>query len=384
MHGVEKLGRKRLLFIVNDLSFFFSHRLPIALEAAKQHFEVHIATPPSSISFNAYNEQLIFHTIHLYRKDKNPIKEIKSLISIYRLLKDIRPDIVHLVTIKPVLYGGLLARITKVPSVVMAIPGLGSQYIAYTLWARFQQKIINQFYRVVLKHPNLKVIFQNRDDRKILLKEGALSIDKSVLVRGSGVDLTTYRPLPEQPGEIVIALITRLLKDKGVLEYVTAVTQLKNSGVKARFLLVGEPDYGNPAFIGEPLLDRWRKEGYVELLGFRNDIPDLMQQIHIVVLPSYREGLPKVLLEAAACGKAVITTDVPGCRDAIIPEKTGLLVPVKDSKSLAAAMQKLITNSDLRQQLGKRGRVLAEAEFAIEYIIEAHINIYKELCQRNN
>lgn len=379
MVGVVKLSRKRLLYILNDLSFFFSHRYPIALEAAKNGFEVHIATPPPPTSIETKDTPFIFHNINLSRKGKNPITELKSLMSIYRLINKVKPDIIHLVTIKPVVYGGLIARMLKVPSVVMAIPGLGSQYISSTLLARMQRTIINQLYHAALKHPNLKVIFQNPDDRTFLLENSSLTTKDTALIRGSGVDLSTYKVLPEQSEPIVIAMISRLLKDKGVLEYVAAATQLKTSGINARFVLVGEPDYGNPAFIDKSLLEQWRQEDNVELLGFRNDIPELMQKINIVVLPSYREGLPKVLVEAAACGRAVITTDVPGCRDAILPGKTGLLVPVKNATALASAIQKLVIDSNYRQELGKQGRLLAEAEFAIEYVVSAHMNIYKEL-----
>lgn len=370
---------KRLLFVINDLLFFISHRLPLAIAAKERGFEVHIATPQEKTPSEIKEIGFVFHTIPLSRKGKNLFKEAKSIFAIYRLMRTVKPDLVHLVTIKPVLYGGLVARLLRVPSVVVAISGLGSQYISSNLTAKLRCKVMNQLYRLALKHPNLKIIFQNPDDRQMLLQTEAFSLSQTVLIRGSGVDLSLYQATPEKNGGIVVAMISRLLKDKGVIEYVAAAKMLKSQGVNARFMLIGELDYGNPTCIDKDLLKTWHSEGYVELFGFRKDIPQLMQQTNIIVLPSYREGLPKVLLEAAASGRAVVTTNVPGCRDAIEPNQTGLLVPVKDVKALASAIERLIDDSDYRQQLGKEGRLLAEREFAIEHVVAAHMDIYYEL-----
>ncbi|KTD72244.1 glycosyltransferase family 4 protein [Legionella tucsonensis] len=370
---------KRLLFVINDLLFFISHRLPLAIAAKERGFEVHIATPQEKTPSEIKGIGFIFHTIPLSRKGKNLFREVKSIFAIYRLMRTVKPDLVHLVTIKPVLYGGLVARLLRIPSVVVAISGLGSQYISSNLTTKLRRKVMNQLYRLALKHPNLKIIFQNPDDRQMLLQMGAFSLSQTVLIRGSGVDLSLYQATPEKNGEIVVAMISRLLKDKGVIEYVAAAKMLRSQGVNARFMLIGEIDYGNPTCIDKDLLKTWHGEGYVELFGFRKDIPQLMQQTNIIVLPSYREGLPKVLLEAAASGRAVVTTNVPGCRDAIEPNQTGLLVPVKDVKALASAIERLIDDSDYRQQLGKEGRLLAEREFSIEHVVAAHMDIYYEL-----
>jgi glycosyltransferase involved in cell wall biosynthesis len=370
---------KRLLFVLNDLPFFLSHRLPIAIAAKKEGYEVHIATPQGELPEELINLGFISHTIFLSRRGKNPIKEIKSILAIYMLIRLVKPNLVHLVTIKPVLYGGIVSRILKVPSVVAAVSGLGAIYISRTFRGKFLRALINQLYRSALKHPNLKVIFQNPDDRQVLLKKGTFSLSQTILIRGSGVDLSSYVSTPEKQDEVVVTMISRLLKDKGVLEYVAAAKMLKCMGVQARFLLIGEPDYGNPAFIDDTLLELWRREGYVELLGFRKDIPQLMQQANIIVLPSYREGLPKVLLEAAASGRAIITTDVPGCRDAIESDRTGLLVPVRDVDALANAIKRLIDDSTLRQKLGKAGRILAEQEFSVDKVVAIHLEVYRDL-----
>jgi len=373
------MSSKRLLFVMNDSTYFISHRLPVAVAAKAKGFEVHVATPPGKSTREIQNAGLILHEIPLSRSGKNPVKELKSLLSIYRLMRTLQADVIHLVAIKPVIYGGLMARLVKVSSVVAAISGLGTVFIARNFHARFVRAGVNHLYRLALKHANLKVIFQNPEDRKFLVQIGACSPSQTALIRGSGVDLLAYKSLPETNDNVVVVMISRLLKDKGVLEFVAAAKILKSAGIKAQFLLIGEPDPGNPTFINESLLELWRNEGHVQILGFRENIAQLMAQANIVVLPSYREGLPKVLVEAAACGRAVITTDTPGCRDAIENMKTGLLVPVRDANALALAMQQLIENPDLRQQFGKAGRELAEREFAIEKIVADHLKIYNEL-----
>jgi glycosyltransferase involved in cell wall biosynthesis len=373
------MRNRRLLFIVNSAAFFISHRLPLAIAAREQGFEVLVATPESKASAHIKEAGFIFHAIPLSRSGKNPFKELKSLIALYQLIREVNPDLVHLVTIKPIIYGGLVARILRVPAVVAAVSGLGYLFTTETPSSKFLRIWVNYLYRLALGHAHLKVIFQNPADRQVFLRNNACLPSQTVIIRGSGVDLGSYTVSDEQMDQMVVVMISRLLKDKGVLEYVAAAKMLKDLGSQARFLLVGDSDEGNPAFIDKFLLEQWQSEGIIELLGFREDVAQLIEQANLVVLPSYREGLPKVLVEAAACGRAVITTDVPGCRDAIEPYQTGILVPVRDSHALAQAMKELIDDSNYRQQLGKAGRVLAEREFAIERIIAAHLRIYHEL-----
>ncbi|MDR3504200.1 MAG: glycosyltransferase family 4 protein [Legionella sp.] len=373
------MSERRLLFIVNDAAFFISHRLPLAIGAKENGFEVHVATPDDDASVQIKNAGLIFHAIPLSRSGKNPFAELKSLFAFYRLMREVKPDLVHLVTIKPILYGGLIARMLKVPAVVAAVSGLGYLFTSQQTKTKFLRQGVSQLYKLALGHAYLKVIFQNPDDRQVFLRSATCTVEQTILIRGSGVDLNIYKTSPERTDKIVVAMISRLLKDKGVLEYVAAAKALKAEGIAAQFLLIGDIDEGNPACIDKEQLAQWHNDGAVELLGFRNDVAQLIEQVNLVVLPSYREGLPKVLVEAAACGRAVITTDVPGCRDAIEPNQTGLLVPARDTKALALTMKQLIEDHAFRQQLGNAGRILAEREFAIERIVDAHLTIYKEL-----
>lgn len=368
-----------LLFIVNIPEFFLSHRLPLAIAARNAGFTVHVATGPGSACQEITELGFEHHLLPISRSGRNPLAELRTLWGLYRLMRTISPDLVHLVTIKPVLYGGLMARFSGVPAMVAAISGLGTVFVDRDQRRSWIRSGVEWLYRLALGHPNAKVIFQNPDDRAALTDMGAVSKDKTALIRGSGVSLASCPMRTEPEGVPVVTFAARLLEDKGVREFVEAARVLKERGVVARFWLAGSPDPGNLTSISEKELSHWGKDGCVEILGYRSDIPNLFANSNIVALPSYREGLPKALVEAAACGRAVVTTDVPGCRDAIEPESTGLLVPVRDAPALADAIQFLIENPERRKQMGASGRALAEREFAIEKVVDAHLAIYQEL-----
>lgn len=370
---------KKLLFVVNVDWFFLSHRLPIALEALGQGYEVHLATGITDKLDELHSYNLIMHPLSIRRDRSNLVSELRIFVSTFLLFKRINPDIVHLVTIKPVLYGGIAARLAGVPSVVAAISGLGFVFLAKGKKAAIVRSLVSGLYRLALGKRNLRVICQNRDDRETIIHAAGLSLNKVTMISGAGVDLSAYSEKLLPQGTPVVIMASRLLRDKGVHEFVAAARLLKRQEVNVRFWLVGEPDVGNPASVNDTDIAAWRKEGVIELLGYRDDIASLFAQSSIVVLPSYREGLPKVLVEAAACGRAVVTTNVPGCRDAIEPGKSGLLVPVKDPIALADAIQLLIDDSELCHSMGQAGRALAEREFAIEKIVDTHLEIYKEL-----
>lgn len=370
----------RLLFVVNSSDFFLSHRLPLAEAARSAGYTVEVATPQSEASSRITELGFTYYPIPLSRSGRNPALELISLVSIYRLMLRVNPDIVHLVTIKPTLYGGLAARLAGIRAVVVAISGLGSMFVGGHTDRNLTRRLIEFLYRSALKHRNFRAIFQNPDDRNVLTKVGAVRDADTVLIRGSGVNLDQYAVLPEPFGPPVISYAARLLKEKGVLEFIEAAKIIRNRGYNARFLLIGEPDPGNPSSVTEDELRAWSSEGIVEILGFRRDIPKLFSQSNIVTLPSYYgEGLPKVLVEAAACGRPVVTTNHPGCRDAIKENVTGLLVPARDPIALAEALITLIENPDLRAKMGKAGRDLAEQDFDVLKIVSAHMQVYQSL-----
>jgi glycosyltransferase involved in cell wall biosynthesis len=373
------LNNKKLLFIVNVDWFFISHRLPIALKAISKGYEVHIATSITDRLDFLLNKGLIVHPINLHRSQSGIIAITSEFLEIFSLVRKISPDIVHLVTIKPVLLGGLASRLLRTPSVVSAISGLGFVFInnGFTSWLR--RKVLSVVYRLALGHSNQRVIFQNFDDKKQLSKLTSLSLDNSTVIQGSGVNLSRYKVMPLPNRLPIILLAARLLADKGVREFVQAADLVNKTKVRARFVLVGDTDEFNPASIQEQELSLWKESSSVELWGHRNDMENVLSNATIVVLPSYREGFPKILVEAASCGRVIITTDVPGCRDAIEKDVTGLLVPVRNVRALAKAVSKLLNDPILCKKMGIAGRERAERLFDIKKIVQEHTEIYEQL-----
>ncbi|WP_428397806.1 glycosyltransferase family 4 protein [Marinobacter salarius] len=371
----------KILFVVNAPEFFLSHRLPIALAAREVGFEVHVATAPGDAVREIRRVGLVHHTVAIARSGQNPLSELGSIFNLYRLFRELKPSLVHLITIKPVLYGGIAARIARVPTVVAAVSGLGTVFLAQSMFSRARRTLVSALYRSAFRQRRLVVIFQNPDDRDGLLAIRALRNDQVRMIRGSGVDLSNYSVVPEPVGTPVVVMAARLLRDKGVYEFVEASRLLRSRRVNVVMRLIGAPDIGNPTSVAPQDLDCWTSDSIVELLGYRTDVPQQYQAANIVCLPSYREGLPKGLVEAAACGRAVVTTDVPGCRDAIEPGVTGVLVPVKNASALADAIQMLVGWPERRLGMGRAGRKLAEEAFSIDRIVDQHLAIYEELLE---
>lgn len=371
---------KKILFVVNVDWFFISHRLPLALEALKKGYEVHIACRITDKKEYLESLGLKVHPLSISRSGTGIKGEIKAFGEIYRILKEINPDIAHFVTIKPVLYGGIASRFLHIGKKVFSISGLGFIFIKQGLKASLVRIAIKTMYKFALGGKNSHVIVQNPDDKEVV--NSIVSVPIS-LIRGSGVDLSQYEYIEENNENIKVSMACRLLKDKGVLEYIKAVKIIKNLELKIEnrgnieFELYGDIDIHNPASLTLTDIENIKKDGFVKVYGFSSDIAKVFSESNIVVLPSYREGLPKVLIEAAACGRAVVTTDVPGCRDAIEPNVTGLLCKVRDAQSLAEQIEKLIADNDLRNSMGKAGRELAQKEFDIKKVVEKHFEIYE-------
>lgn len=371
--------KPRLLFIVNVDWFFVSHRLPIALEALQQGYDVHLACQVTNHQQTIENMGIRVHPIDLSRSGLSLWLEFKSIYQIFKIVKLVQPELVHLVTIKPVIYGGIVSRIAKIHGRVASVSGLGYVFVANNFTAKLIRPFISYLYKLSLNRDNTRVIFQNPDDLALLVTNGSVKKDQCVLIRGSGVDLTKFEVAAEPRGDFVVMLVARLLIDKGVYEFVQAAKILNNRSIKIRFVLVGEPDFGNPNSITLEQFQEWKSEGLVECLGFCADVSSMMSKANLIVLPSYREGLPKSLLEAAASGRAVVTTDVPGCRDAIENGVTGLLVPVKNAEALAHAIESLLVDEDKRHSMALAGRLLAEKEFDIVKVVDIHMKIYSSL-----
>ena len=376
---------KKIIILVNYLSFFFSHRLPIGEALLAKGFEVFIGYGELRGADPKILEQKGFKVnfIPMQPAGFNLFKELKTLYYIWVFFKKVKPDIVHLITIKPYLYGGIISRLIGIQCLVSAVSGLGTLFIKKDFKSKFLRFITYPLYKIAFNHSNQKIILQNKDDLNLLNNWGVINLSKIKLLNGSGVKLENFKNFDEPNGEITICFAARLLRDKGVYEYISAAQLLKKRGIKARFLLAGDLDANNPSGLSLTDLDKLRNDNYVKFIGHHQDIPSLYEKSHIICLPSYREGFPKSLIEAAAANRAVVTTDVPGCRDAIIPNKTGLLVPVRDFKKLADALQCLIENPEKRIAMGVAGRKLAEKEYPIEKIVTDHLNIYQELLGNN-
>lgn len=367
----------KLLFIVNVDWFFISHRLPIALAAIKQGYEVHIACGITDRRAELEALGIVVHPLSISRSGTSLLKELKVIKEMNCVVKKVLPSVVHLVTIKAAVYGGLVTRFKSIKVRIASISGLGFVFIDKCIKARILRFLITKLYRIALNSSNTQVIFQNENDKQIFIENKIIKSEQSLIIRGSGVDLETYKYLPEPAGEKVIMFLARLLKDKGLVEFCDAAITLKKSGFKGRFVLVGDIDLHNPNSLTHEGLNNYISSGYIEHWGFSNSVAEVIAKSHLMVLPSYREGLPKSLIEAAACGRAVITTDVPGCRDAITPNKSGILIPAKSSKAIVSAIKLLCDNDDKRIEMGKKGRELAESCFDIADVIETHLKLYK-------
>lgn len=369
----------KLLIVVNVDWFFLSHRLPVALGAMAAGHQVHVATTITQGREQLEMHGFVVHPLQIDRSGVGPFGLLKLVFSLWRLCWRVRPDVLHLITIKPVLLGGLAARFAPVGGVLYAVSGLGHVFVAQGMLGRVRRALVGMWYRFVLGARNMCIIFQNPDDRNAIESIVRLLPDQVVMIPGSGVDLTQYRALPlPTGGEPVVLMAARLLATKGVREFVTSARQLRNAGVRAHFWLVGDPDPANPASISRDELAAWAQQGDVQVLGHRSDMADVMAQAHMVVLPSYYgEGLPKVLIEAAACGRAVVTTDMPGCRDAIENEVTGLLVPARDTAALAAAIRFLLDDPEACAAMGAAGRKRAEQVFDVCAVVQTHLDIYE-------
>ena len=286
----------------------------------------------------------------------------------------------HHIGLKPTLYGGLAARIASVPAAVNTLTGLGYLFTTPTVKMRVLRPIVAGGLRFSFSHQNHRVILQNLDDRDCLLARGIVLGDRAVLIKGSGVNLSLFTPEPEPDAPPVVLMASRLLWEKGVGEFVAAARALRARGIRARFVLLGEPDHGHPSAVPLRTLEHWRDAGDVEWLGWRHDMPALMAQSHIVCLPSYYgEGIPRILLEAAASGRPIVTTDSPGCREVVRHGQNGLLVPVRDVEALVGAIAQLIENAPLRAAMGTRGREIAVTEFSLDQVIDANIAVYRSL-----
>jgi glycosyltransferase involved in cell wall biosynthesis len=374
----SKPNRPKLLFFVTEDWYFCSHRLPLALAARNAGYEVAVATRVNAHAEMITREGIRLIPLRLSRGGKNPLREWRTLWALFRVLRNEKPDILHNVAVKPVLYGTLAARLAGTHRVVNALAGLGHLF-AVRERAGLLRGVVKLAFRLLLRGYG-QVIVQNPDDLQLLESSGAILEGQATLIRGSGVDLTKFMPSPEPEGIPMIVFAARLLWDKGVKEFVEAATILKNEGIKGRFVIVGAPDAENHAAIPKDQLEAWASEGAIECWGQRADMSEILAASVLFCLPSYYgEGVPKVLLEAAASGRPLITTDMPGCREVVEDGVNGLLVQPRDAEGLSRAIRDLLNDKERRTQMGAASRHLAEASFGIDAVTTQTLSVYNAL-----
>jgi glycosyltransferase involved in cell wall biosynthesis len=370
----------RLLFVDNQVNDFLQYRMALARALREAGFDVHVAVPREPGLEDISRQGMAVHTIPLRRLSARPLDELRALVSLIRLYRRLRPTLVHHLCLKPTLYGGIAARLVGVPAAVSTLMGLGALSSRRTVKVRVLRSIVVRGLRVCFSQENHRLIAQNPDDRDWLIARGIVPGDRAVLIRGSGVDLALFTPQAEPDGPPVVLMASRLLWDKGVGEFVAAARALRAHGSRARFVLLGEPDDGHPSAVPLSTVEHWRDAGDVEWLGWQHDMPAFMAQSHVVCLPSYYgEGVPRILVEAAASGRPIVTTDSPGCREVVRHGQNGLLVPPRDVEALVGAIAQLIENAPLRAAMGTRGREIAVIEFSLEQVIDANLAVYRSL-----
>src|SRR5579859_5700046 len=349
--------RGALLFVVNVAWFFLSHRLALARAASADGFEVHLASDVQDESDLAEVERsgVSFHPLSLARGGINPLREMRTLRNLRRIVQRVAPQIVHNVTPKPVIYGTQAARACGTPGIVNAISGFG---YAYTPGAgrRLLRGLLNRAYAGAFRPRNVRIIVQNGADEAEVLRLCPDARGRIRLILGSGVDLAAFDAAAEPTGVPTVLLPARLLREKGICEFAAAAAELRRRGPAARFVLAGRLDPANRGALSRAEVDELCARTGVEWLGDCKDMPRCFREANIVCLPSYREGAPRALLEAAAAGRAVITTDCPGCRDVVRAGETGLLVPARDAPALAAALRRLLEEPELRGRMGAAAR----------------------------
>ncbi len=381
--ATAQLDGKTLLFLVSEDWYFCSHRLPIARAARDAGARVAVACRVRDHAEVIRKEGFDLYPIGLNRSGRNPLADIATIMVLRKLYRRVRPDIIHQVAVKPVLYGSIAAWLAGVPHVVNAMAGLGFVFISTGVFASLVRPVLATAFRVLLNRSGSRLILQNEDDSALFQSRIGVRPDRISIIRGSGVDTDAFAPSPEPEGPIVASCVSRMLWDKGIGELVDAARILRQKGTDIVVRLIGPTD-DNPASIPVETLEKWREEGIVEIAGPTTDVAGVYAASHIAVLPSYREGLPKSLLEAAACGLPLVATDVPGCREVCRDGETGLLVPVRQSKPLADALERLAEDAALRKKFGTAARRAAETEFAEPVITGQTLALYETMLRGEN
>ena len=379
MHAPERVA-PRLLYVVTEDWYFLSHRLPMARAAAAAGFEVHVATNVGQDAKGIEQEGFILHPVRFGRGRLSPWRLLRTILALREIYRAVDPAVVHYVAMQPTILGTMSSWRHRFAT-VYAITGRGHVFVGDTVAARALRHAILLMLRFGLNRRRAVGLVQNPDDREFLTGLGVRP-EHVALIAGSGIDVERFQPLPEPDGPVTIAFVGRMLAEKGVRALVEAHRLLRAAHDSCELLLAGAPDPANPSSIAAAEVAQWGREPGVTWLGHVTDIAAVWRRSHIAVLPSHGEGLPKSLLEAAASGRPMIATDVPGCREIVIHEETGLLVPVDDPPALAAAIRRLANSPPERKRFGAAARRLAEERFSAALVGNRTAALYRGLLKK--
>ena len=369
----------KVLLVANTDWYLYNFRLSLAGAIRARGMEVVLISPPGPYSQRILERGFRWIGLPFSRTAANPLSELLILVRWARLYAVEKPTLVHHFTIKPIVYGSLAARWAGVRPVVNAVTGLGYLFTSKSRKARALRRVVLPLYRLAMSGRETRAVFQNEGDRTQLGALGVVEMRRATLIKGSGVDTGRFFPVPEPPGPVVILMAARMLWDKGVGDLVEASRALRARGIQARTVLVGEPDLGNPSSVSAQQLRAWQAAGDVEWWGRREDMPSVYAQAHVVVLPSYGEGVPRSLLEAAAMGRPIVATDLQGCREVVYNGESGYLVRPRDPQALCDALARLAEDPALRTRMGARGREIVLERFTDEFVNGQTLSVYVSL-----
>ncbi len=370
----------RIVLVVNEDWMFWSHRLALARAARAAGAEVTVATRVAAHGERIAREGFRVVPLVWRRGARNPFAEARAFVQLVGLYRRLAPDLVHHVGVKAAVYGGLAALGAGRPPQVHTLAGFGWVSTSSRARARVARALVHAVFRRVLSSPRSHLVVQNPDDQAEVLRGRLFAADRVHLIRGSGVDARHFVPAPEPPGPVTAVLASRLIRSKGVVELVEAARRLRARNAAVRVRLVGDPDPENPETISARELNAWADEGIVEWVPRVDDMLEVWRAAHVGVLPSYREGMPRTLLEAAACGRALVATDVPGCREIVRDGDNGILVPLHDVPALADAIARLAGDEELRRRMGRRSRERVVADYSDEVIVAQMLSLYRSIA----
>ena len=381
----DLLIKKKIIINLTEDWFFVSHFLGRALDAKKAGYDVYISCKEKKSRKYIEGKGIKFFSLPLDRRGINPIYEFYILLKYFYVFNKVKPDIVHNVGPKPIIYGSIIAKLLKIKSVINAPIGMGFVFTSSSIKAKLLKRVLLFLFGITLnqhhgKNKKNRVIFENSDDMNYFIKAKIVRFNEAILIRGAGIEIDEKLIKKQKENKIIkVALVARMLKDKGIYEFVEAAKILKSKKIKCRFLLIGDIDKKNPTSLKKSILEEWNDQKIIEWLGWVENVKDILLETDILCLPSYREGLPKSLLEGAAIGLPLVTCNTVGCREVVLDGINGYLVPIKESKKLALAILKLIENRELRVSMGKESLRIAKSKFSSEIINYQTISIYDEL-----